>query len=116
MFRPNQTCTIIVASGKTDIYGQPQASLRIGERCAIVRLVTTNQHSTVRADSSASRGNAKELVTDSLILLTKTTRANLDDLIEINGVKLRILSKHPRYAVTGELDHFEITASIWSAT
>lgn len=114
MFRPNQSCTIVIASGRTDVYGQALASRRVSERCAVVRLVTTNQKSSVRADSSATRGNADELVSDSLILLTKTTQANQDDLIEVAGMTLRILSKHPRFSVTGELDHYEITASIGS--
>lgn len=114
MFRPNQTCTIRVASGRTDVYGQPLAATRVRERCAVVRLITTNQPSSVRADSSASRGAAKELVSDSLILLAKTTSANIDDLIEIQGATLRILSKHPRFGTTGALDHYEITASVWS--
>lgn len=114
MFRPNQVCYITVASGRTDVYGQPLAATKVREQCAIVRLVTTNMKSAVRADSSASRGNAKELVGDSLILLTATTAANIDDLIDVGGAKLRILSKHPRYSVGGVLDHYEITASVWS--
>lgn len=114
MFRPNQVCYVRVASGRTDVYGQPLAATRVREQCAVVRLITTNQPSSVRADSSASRGNAKELVSDSLILMTKTTAANIDDLIDIGGATLRILSKHPRYTVGGELDHFEVTASVWS--
>jgi hypothetical protein len=114
MFRPNQTCIITVASGRTDVYGQPLAATKVREQCAVVRLATTNQKSAVRADSSASRGNAKEIVTDSLILLTARTVANIDDLIDIGGVTLRILSKHPRFSVAGALDHYEITASVWS--
>lgn len=114
MFRPNQNCTISVSSGRTDVYGQPIASTKVRERCAVVRLITTNMKSAVRADSSASRGNAKELVSDSLILLTATTAANIDDLIEVSGSIFRILSMHPRYSVGGVLDHYEITASIWS--
>lgn len=114
MFRPNQTCIIRVASGRTDVYGQPLAANRVSEQCAVVRLVTTNQKSAVRADSSASRGNAKELVSDSIILLTKTTAADIDDLIDIAGMTFRVLSKHPRFSVGGALDHYEITASVWS--
>lgn len=112
MFRPNQVCAIQVTSGNTDVYGQPLATTRVREQCAVVRLVTTNQPSSVRADSSASRGNAKELVSDSLILLAKTTVANIDDLIDIGGMTLRITSKHPRFNIAGSLDHFEITATI----
>jgi hypothetical protein len=114
MFRPNKTCYVTVASGRTDVYGQPLAATKVREQCAVVRLLTTNMKSAVRADSSASRGNAKELVSDSLILLAATTVAGIDDLIEVSGAKLRILSKHPRYSVGGTLDHYEITASVWS--
>lgn len=114
MFRPNQVCYITLASGRTDVYGQPLAATKVREQCAVVRLITTNMKSAVRADSSASRGNAKELVGDSLILLTATTAANIDDLIDVGGANLRILSKHPRFSVAGTLDHYEITASVWS--
>lgn len=114
MFRPNQVCYISVASGRTDVYGQSLAAKKVREQCAVVRLVTTNMKSAVRADSSASRGNAKELVGDSLILLTAMTAAGIDDLIEVSGGTFRILSMHPRYSVGGALDHYEVTASVWS--
>ena len=114
MFRPNQNCTIISASGRTDVYGQPITSTRYSERCAVVKLITKNQKTAIRADSSASRGNARETVADSLILLARNTRAEIDDLISVSGQTLRIMSMHPRFSVTGELDHYEITASHWS--
>lgn len=114
MFRPNKVCYISVASGRTDVYGQPLSATKVREQCAVVRLVTTNMKSAVRADSSASRGNAKELVGDSLILLTATTAASIDDLIDVGGDTFRILSMHPRYSVGGALDHYEVTASVWS--
>ena len=114
MFRPNLTCTIVSASGRTDVYGQPITSTRFKERCAVVKLITKNQKTAVRADSSASRGSARETVADSLILLESSTHAEIDDLIEIAGQTLRVMSKHPRFSVAGNLDHYEITASHWS--
>lgn len=114
MFRPNLTCTIISASGRTDVYGQPITSTRVKERCAVVKLITKNQKTAIRADSSASRGAARETVADSLILLASRTKAQIDDLIEIQGQTLRIMSMHPRFNVAGNLDHYEITASHWS--
>lgn len=114
MFRPNQTCIINISSGKTDVYGQPLPSRRTKERCAVVKLELTNLQTSVRTDSSASRGNAMELVANAILLFPKSTIANIDDVIEIAGAKLKIVSKHPRYSVTGDLDHFEIGAVTWS--
>jgi hypothetical protein len=114
MFRPNQTCTLNISSGKTDIYGQPLPLRRVRERCAVVKLEITNQQTTVRTDSSASRGNAMETVANAVLLFTKNTAANIDDVIEFAGAKLKIVSKHPRYSVTGDLDHYEIGAVTWS--
>jgi len=68
----------------------------------------------VRADSSASRGNAIEQQVDSVILLPTTTQARIDDIIDLAGVKLRIKARHPRFDVGGRLDHYEIHATMWS--
>jgi hypothetical protein len=114
MFRPNLTCIISVSSGETDVYGKPMPATRVTERCAIVKLDIKNTKTSVRADTSASRGNARELIADSVILLTKNTVANIDDIIEVSGATLRIASKFPRHNVSGELDHYEITATNWS--
>ena len=76
MFRPNLTCIISVSSGETDVYGKPMPAKRVTERCAIVKLDIKNTKTSVRADTSASRGNARELIADSVILLTKNTVAN----------------------------------------
>jgi hypothetical protein len=114
MFRPNQTCRIQLASGKNNVYGQPEPGPYVTERCAVVKLEIAAEKSSVRADSSASRGNALEDEARSIILLTAATRANKDDLIEIAGVKLRIALRHPRFDVGGRLDHYEVHATMWS--
>jgi hypothetical protein len=114
MFRPNQSCTIKVSSGKTDVYGQPLPATSYPERCAVVKLDIKSVKSSIRADSSASRGNAREVESDAVILLSKNTRANIDDIILVAGNTLRIMSKFPRFSVSGVLDHHEITATIWS--
>jgi hypothetical protein len=114
MFRPNNSCIIKVSSGKTDVYGRPLPATSIVERCAIVKLKIHSEKSAIRADTSATRGNARELQADTLILMTSTTRANIDDVIVVAGYELRIMTKEPRFATNGTLDHYEITASVWS--
>ena len=114
MFLSNNTCTIKVSSGKTDVYGKPTPGVSYAERCAVVKLNIHSERSAVRADTSATRGNAREIQVSSLILLHPTTKANIDDVIIIAGYELRILAKQPRYTIAGVLDHYEITASAWS--
>lgn len=113
MFSPNQSCRIRLTSGKSDVRGQPIPGRIIAERCAVVKLLVTNEKSSVRADSSASRGNAQEMEATSIILLSIMTQANIDDIILIAGVELRIKGRHPRFDVTGALDHFEMHAILW---
>lgn len=115
MFQPNRKCRIQLASGKSDVYGQPRPGRWITEPCAIVQLKISNEKSSVRADSSASRGNAMELNADAVLLLSKATKANIDDVLELQGYKLRITARVERFDTVGNLDHFEIHANIWSA-
>lgn len=113
MFRPNLQCKIQLASGKNDVRGQPIPGKLVNERCAIVKLIITNEKSSVRADSSASRGNAQEMEARSVILLPSSTQAQIDDIIIVSGYQLRINGMQPRFDVSGRLDHYEVNATMW---
>lgn len=113
MFKPNQKCRLLLAAGK-DVYGQSKPGTYVTEGCSIVRLMITNEKTSVRADSSATRGNAQEVQADCVLLLLPTTRARLDDIVEIGGAKFKISGRFPRHDVNGRLDHIEIHAMIWS--
>lgn len=114
MFKANQPCRIQLASGKNTVHGQPIPGVWVRERCSVVKLVISSQKSSVRADSSASRGNAREEQADAVILLNPNSQATINDVIEVAGHKLRIMAFHLRYDVTGRLDHKEIHATMWS--
>lgn len=113
MFRPNQNC-VIRKQGGHDIYGMPKPGAKKKERCAIVRLKIINDKSSVRADSSASRGNARELESSALILLQSNTIADIDSIIELRGDQYRIMSLNPQFAISGRLDHYEAECNYWS--
>ena len=115
MFRPNQNCVIRRQDGYT-AYGMPKLGTRKKERCAIVKLKVRNDKTSVRADSSASRGNARELEADVLILLSANTVAQHDAVIEFEQRQYRIISMNPRYAISGKLDHYEVECTYWSET
>lgn len=113
MFKPNHWCVIIRTSTETDVFGMPTGTTRTRERCTVVEYRRLVETSSVRADTSASRGNARELQVTAKFLLPTTTTANMNDLLEWDGDALRIVSKTPRYSVQGRLDHYEITCADW---
>lgn len=114
MFRPNQHCDIHKASGKSDVYGMPLPGVVHRERCAIIKLDIVAEKSSVRADTSASRGSAIELTADVMFLMTKATKAVINDVIEFMNNKYRIASVFPRLDLQGKLDHYEVTCTYWS--
>lgn len=113
MLMPNQTCVLIKSAGN-DVYGQPIPGIQSRERCSVVSMPTADVKSSVRSDSSASRGNAHEEQVNGKILLTAVTRAEMHDILVIRGQKLKIDSVHPRWNAAGKLDHIEVTVSIWT--
>lgn len=115
MFRPNQNCQIQKASGKNDVYGMPVPGAKLPERLAIIELNILNEKSSVRADTSASRGNAQEMEVISKFLLTKNTAAEINDILIYGGHSFRVKSMFPRHNLQGVLDHYEVTCTFWSA-
>lgn len=112
MFIPNINCTIR-KKGKPDLYGQATAGVERAERCAVVKMRNESAHTTLRADSSATRAHADEFVTSNRILLQSTTSAQIDDQLNLMGMSIRIKSMHPRMNVLGGLDHFEVEGEVW---
>jgi hypothetical protein len=115
MFRPNLSCVIQKTSGKSDVYGMPLPGEDHKERCSIIKLNVKNARSAVRGELSASHGSARELESDAVLLLTKTTIAAIDDVIVVAGSTFRIASLFPRHNLQGKLDHYQISCTYWSA-
>lgn len=115
MFRPNQNCQIQKSSGKTDVYGMPVPGRKVNERLAVIELNLMAVKSSVRADSSASRGNAQEMEVSSKFLLAKNTIADIDDILIYGGNSFRVVSIFPRHDLQGRLDHHEVTCTYWSS-
>lgn len=107
----NTPC-VVVKSGGYDLYGQELSGIRKQEKCAVVKLIVTSQHSSVRVDSGATRAAAHELVEDAVLLMSTKTTTGIDDVIEVGSTRLRVRSIRSRYTVVGKLDHLEIGAGI----
>jgi hypothetical protein len=74
----------------------------------MVRRDTKTEDTTVRADSSATRGNSKEFVATGRILVKPNVKPNWDDLLIVEGKVYRIKEVETRFNVAGKLDHYEL--------
>ena len=114
MFKPNAYCYIVRTSTDTDVYGMPLNSTKTKEPCTPLRVDAQVDRSSVRADTSASRGNAREFQTEAKFLVPKNTVARIDDILEWQGDAMRIAGKMPRYNLQGVLDHYELSCTDWN--
>lgn len=106
MFLPNTFGHLSSREGRNryaePVFGEPK---RV--ECAVVRLREGIKATSVRADSSASRGSAEEIVTDAKILFPQTVDAKIGDRFTIAGISLEIVSREIRIDVFGRVDHLE---------
>ena len=95
-----------------DLYGNPQYGKARKTRCAVLRLRKSVEDTTVRADSSATRGHGQEILSDAWLLVSHREKIGLTDKLQVQGYTLKIVAIRPRYTVFGEHDHNEIEANI----
>jgi hypothetical protein len=48
-----------------------------------------------------------------VLLLPISTTANISDMLEVEGVKLKVTSVSPSRDVVGKLDHYVVQAMKW---
>lgn len=96
-----------------DAYAQPRF-VKIGTpKAAPVKLIFTNQHSTVRTDSAASHGHASETVANVVLLFLPSVDLKPEDMIVLLGRKVRVREIHPRFTVKGKHDHNQVGCEAW---
>lgn len=82
-------------------------------RVDIVHLVGKIAPTSVRTDSSATRGNAEEMTAAAKILFQVAANPKRGDRFVIHGIVLRIETVEPRIDTFGKLDHWETTLVLW---
>ncbi len=109
MFIPNQHGTLEKMVGY-DVNAEKAYGVPIECPYGVVNMVIGAQKTSVRADSSASRGAADEIATTrSTILVPPYVGVSLNDrFISREGYKFIVNMIHPRYSVSGVLDHIEV--------
>lgn len=111
MFIPNTTCTLRRLTG-TDVFGKPVYDSPKTVPCGIVRLEEASKRTSIRTDSSASRGNAMEETTISRILFPANVRVKQGDSIIFGDFSLLVMSVWPRVSIAGKIDHWQADLKI----
>lgn len=112
-FRPNQICWVFQQT-ETNAYGEPVFADGYIHEIGIVKLIAGAKKTTVRADSSASRGAAEETLAMSKILFSKKKDPLVGSKVQYRDMLMRINAVHPRYSVYGQLDHYECDLELWT--
>lgn len=112
MLIPNTTGMLARKAGK-DLYAQQAYANPVRVMCAIVTLSTKIKPTPVRADYSATRGNAEEEVSVSKILFPSNVAIADEDKFTISGIDLRVTGVQERRDVFGNIDHFEVDFDLW---
>lgn len=96
-----------------DLHAQAQMVAEPDEKICPVRLSYKVERTTVRTDAAASKGHAFEDTAQVVILATPKTKIEKDSRLELLGQVLRVVERHPRFTVSGVLDHYEIHCNAW---
>ena len=115
LFKPNLDCLLRERTG-TNVYGEETLGQAVKSRCSIIQLKIQSLKSSVRADSSATRGSAREVTAEGTLLFPTTSPVKLDDQVEVAGYKLRVVSVFPRHNLQGVFDHLEVEVTVWGST
>lgn len=111
MFRPNQKALLSKIIGR-DLHAREIYSDKVSIEIAVVKLEMSAAKTTVRADSSASRGSAEETVVDGKIIVSPSLNIHRGDRVEIHSNSYSVAVIHPRFDVWGRLDHQEVDLQV----
>ena len=111
VFNMGVKCTVYKRRGN-DVYGQPLYAPGVPTKVGVVKMQEKRIHSTVRSDSSGTRGHAEEATADVIVLMSKKLSLGINDKIEFEFITTRVMGIMPRYDVLGRLDHFQVECSI----
>jgi len=117
--RPRTPCTIVTRTTKYDGNGRPIHALRKRRtKCSVVHLYDLTEKTTVRADSSASRGQAEEQLSQARLLFGAREQIKTGDLVEVsvNGgdnMTIEVTKIFRRMDVAARVHHIDVEGAIW---
>lgn len=108
MFIPNATCRLYRHTNIKDLYGAYVFDAPVTVRCSVISLDLKVAKTSVRVDSSASRGRAEEEVGLATLLFLPNTQITEGDVVQVDGQVLEVIRLFPRRDVLGKVDHITV--------
>lgn len=108
MFLPNTTCYIYSRTDTTNIFGKYEFLPRKTVKCSVITYDIKSLKTSVRADTSATRGQAENDEGIAKFCFPTYVNLKLDDEVEKDGFRMKVIEIHPRRNVLGKLDHYEV--------
>jgi len=102
-------CTITKVTG-VDPQGRPAFGASYEELCSILKLPGDNADISAKIGSSPDYPKAPLLREDAVLLLRITTKADVDDVIEVVGMRLKAVAIAPSYDGVGKLANHVVRA------
>ena len=103
----------VQAAAGRDKYGQPVFGKEVTHRVCPVKLMFSDQHTTVRTDSSGTHGGGIERASNVVLLAKPKSGIKVNDVITIGPHKVKVTGAHDRYDTQGNLAHIELHCDTW---
>ena len=104
-------CTITKVAGM-DHQGRPVFGAKSEELCLVLKLPGESVDVSAQVGSSPERPTTPPGREDAVLLLHITTKADVDDVIEVAGMRLKAIAISPSYDPIGKLAHHVVQAVI----
>jgi hypothetical protein len=104
-------CSVTKVTG-TDVSG-PVFGEEKEEPCAVIKLLDQSNEAALEIGNAPEYPTLKAQSADAILLLPITTKARVNDRLEVAGVKLKVIGMSPSYDVVGKLAHYIVEATHW---
>jgi hypothetical protein len=95
-----------------DREGRPVFGTTYDEACSILKLPGDDTEISAKIGSSPDHSFASLRPDDAVLLLRITTKVDVDDIIEVAGIRLKANAISPTYDSVGKLAHHVVQATI----
>lgn len=108
LFSPNTRADIYRKTAQVNNFGRPTYEPKKSVPIAVIHMSIAAQKSSVRADTSASRGQMEQMEGDAMFLLPIYVKVNEGDVFHKDHLWLEVAMVEPRRSIQGNLDHYEV--------
>ncbi len=96
-----------------DAQGRPVFGETREEPCSLIKFLGNDTDVAMGTGSAPEYPTLQGRIADVVLLLHTTTRTGINDMIEVAGVKLKVIGISPNYDGVGKLNYYIVEAMLW---